>query len=131
MKQVKLVRKHRVFTAEFKREIVKLFETGKYSVPQLSALYAIAANSIYDWIYKLSTFNQKGSRIVEMKQSSSSKLKALQEQVKQLERLLGQKQIKIDFLEEMIAVAKDELNIDIKKKSSTPPSSGSAKTKRG
>jgi hypothetical protein len=78
----------------------------------------------------MSTFNQKGARIVEMKQSSASKLKALQQRIEELERLVGQKQIKIEFLEEMITVAREEFNIDIKKKSSTPPSSGSAKTKR-
>jgi transposase len=130
MKRVKLVQKHRVFSIEFKRELVRLFESGKFSVPQLSTLYGVGLNSIYRWVYKLSTFNQKGARVIEMKQSSTSKLKALQQRISELERLLGQKQIKIDFLEEMIAVAKEELNIDIKKKSSTPPSGGSAKTKR-
>jgi len=54
-----------------------------------------------------------------MKQSSSLKLKELILQVKELERIVGQKQIKIDYLEKMIDIAKDEFNIDIKK-STTP-----------
>ena len=70
---------------------------------------------IYRWIYKLCSFNQKGYRIVERKQSSSAKAKALEQRIKELEQLVGQKQIKIDFLEEMIQVSKEELNIDIKK----------------
>jgi hypothetical protein len=65
-----------------------------------------------------------------MKQSSTAKLKAMEQRIKELEKIVGQKQIKIDFLEEMISVAKDELKIDIKKKSSTPLSGVSTKGKR-
>jgi hypothetical protein len=36
----------------------------------------------------------------------------------------------IDYLEKMIEIAKDELNIDIKKNSDTPQSTGSSKTKK-
>ena len=100
---------------------------GKFSVVQLKTLYGVDRTVIYRWIYKYSHFNQKSCRIIEMKQSSTSKLKALEQKVKDLERLLGQKQIKIEFLEEMIQVANEELNIDIKKKSSTPPSGASGK----
>lgn len=79
--------------------------------------------SIYKWIYKYSNFNEKGFRVVEMKQSSSQK-------VKELEATVGRKQIMIDFLEAMIEVAKDELDIDIKKNYSTPPSLGSGKNSK-
>lgn len=122
--------KRRKYAEDFKRELVLLFEKGKFSVGQLSVLYRVERSIIYRWVYQYSNFNQKGVRVVEMKQSSTSKVKELQQQVKDLERLLGQKQIKIDFLEEMIEVAKEELQIDIKKKSSTPQSPGSGKGKQ-
>ena len=125
--KIRVIQKHRSFSEEFKKELVRLFETGRFSVDQLDRLYGVPYQSIYNWIYKYSTFNEKGTRIVEMKQSITNKVKALEQKVKDLERLLGQKQIKIDFLEEMIDVAKEELNIDIKKKSSTPPSDDSEK----
>lgn len=125
--KIRAIQKRRVFSEDFKKELVKLFEGGKFSVSQLDRLYGIQGSVIYRWIYKYSHFNKQGARIVEMKQSSTDKVKALEQKVKDLERMLGQKQIKIDFLEEMINVAKDELNIDIKKKSSTPPSGGSGK----
>lgn len=105
--------------------MVRLFESGKFSVSQLSFLHGIGVQTIYRWIYKLSELNDKNYLIVEMKQSTTSKIKELQNKVKELERLVGQKQIKIDFLEEMMNVAKQELNIDIKKKFSTPPSASS------
>lgn len=124
------IRKTRLFSEGYKREIVGLFESGKFSVLQLSRLYSVANTVIYRWIYRYSQFNQKGYRVVEMKESSTSKLKALEQRIKDLEKIIGQKQIKIDFLEEMLSVAKDELQIDIKKKYSTPRSAGSGKGKR-
>ena len=110
------LRKKRVYSEDFKKEIVSLFESGKYSVSQLEKLYGVCNASIYKWIYKFSNFNEKGIRVVEMKQSSSLKLKELAQKVKDLERIVGQKQIKIDYLEKMIDIAKDEFDIDIKKK---------------
>ena len=65
-----------------------------------------------------------------MKDSTIDKLKQLELKIKELEQAVGQKQIKIDYLEKMIDIAKDEFNIDIKKNSNTPQSSGSLRTKK-
>jgi len=127
---LKLLKKSRYYTDDFKREMVSLFERGKYSVIQISELYGVSSDTVYRWIYKFSTFNEKGVRVVEMKQSSSIKLKALAQKVKDLERIVGQKQIKIDYLEKMIDVAKGEFDIDIKKKHNTLQSAGLEKTTR-
>ncbi len=125
--KTKVLQKKRVFTEDYKKELVRLFEQGRFSVPQLGKLYGVCYSVIYRWIYKYSNFNEKGFRIIEMKQSSTSKVKELEQRVKELERMVGQKQIKIDFLEKMIEIAEHQLKVDIKKKSSTPLSAGSAK----
>ena len=127
---VKLISKQRKYSEEFKKSIVRDFESGKFSVPQLERLHNIGNPSIYKLIYKFSKSNEKGQRIVEMKDSSTQKLKALEQKIKELERTVGQKQIQIDYLEKMIDIAKDELNIDIKKNSNTSQSIGSEATKR-
>ena len=127
---VKLISKQRRFSEEFKKSIVSDFESGKFSVIQLERLHNIGNPLIYKWIYKYSRSNERGQRIVEMKDSSTQKLKALEQKVKDLEQTVGKKQIQIDYLEKMIDIAKDELNIDIKKNSNTPQSSGSKRTKR-
>ena len=127
---LKQIRKNRQYSEEFKKEIVQSFESGQFSVPQLEKLYGIKNSTIYNWIYKFSTFNEKGFRVIEMKESSTNKLKQLEQKVKELERAVGQKQIKIDYLEKMMDIAKDELNIDIRKNYSTPQSTGSEKTKK-
>jgi transposase-like protein len=127
---VKLISKQRKFSEEFKKSIVNDFESGRFSVLQLERLHKIKGQIIYKWIYKYSRHNKPGQRIVEMKDSSTQKLKALEQKIKELERTVGQKQIQIDYLEKIIDIAKTELDIDIKKNSNTPPSSGSATTKR-
>jgi hypothetical protein len=67
---------------------------------------------------------------VEAKDSSAVKLKEMEERIKELERSIGQKQIKIDFLEKMIDIAKTDLNIDIKKNYGTSQSAGLGKTRK-
>lgn len=126
----RVIRTPRKFTEDFKRQVVKEYESGTFSVRQLGRLYGLANQQIYNWIYKFSTFNEKGYRIVEAKDSSAVKLKEMEERIKELERSIGQKQIKIDFLEKMIDIAKTDLNIDIKKNYDTSQSAGSGKTRK-
>ncbi|WP_026450781.1 transposase [Aequorivita capsosiphonis] len=127
---VRKLRKQRKYSEDFKKRIVADFESGKFSVLQLEKLHGIRNSIIYRWIYKFSTFNEKGFRIVEMKDSSNQKMKELEARVKELESAVGRKQIKIDYLEKMMEIAKDELDIDIKKNFGTPQSTGSGKTNK-
>jgi len=53
-----------------------------------------------------------------------------QQKVKELEQVVGQKQIEIDFLNKLIEIAGEEMQIDLKKKFFTKPSSGSGSTAR-
>jgi transposase len=125
---LRLLRKRRQYSDEFKKQIVADFESGQFSVKQLEKLHGVADQVIYRWIHKFSTFNQKGFRVVEMKESSQQKLKELERKIKDLEAALGRKQIQVDYLEKMIEIAKTELNIDIKKNYNTSQSAGSEKT---
>lgn len=124
------IRKLRQYSEEFKKGLVDSFERGEFSVLQLSKLYGIGNPTIYNWVYKFSTFNEKGCRIVEMKDSQQHKLKELSNKVKELEQIVGQKQIAIDYLEKMIELAKTDLNIDLKKNYNSKPSAGLNATKK-
>ena len=127
IKQGKLLKKKRVFSEEFKKLRVKEFEKGEFSAKEISRLYGVCYQTVYTWIYKYSAYNKKGLRVVEMKSSSKIKVKELQDRIKELERAVGQKQLNIDYLEKMIELAKEELDIDIKKNFATPQSTGSGK----
>jgi len=126
----KKIRKQRRYATDFKKQIVKEFESGKYTVKELSRLHGIHPQTIYDWIYKYSTVNEKGYRVVEITESSERKVKALEERIKELERALGRKQIQLDYCEKLIELASEEYGIDIKKNSDTPPFSGFGSTKK-
>ncbi len=127
LKTGKKVKHQRRFSADFKLKIVKEYESGRHSVLELEKIYDISNPTLYNWIYKLSKYNKKSIQVVEMKDSQVQKLKELEQKIKDLERIVGQKQIAIDYLEKMIELAEDELKIDIKKKSNTPQS-GDSKT---
>lgn len=124
------IRKKRSYSEDFKKKLVEDYESGKFSVYELEKLHGISNASIYSWIYKYSNINKKGYRVVEMKESSSKKIKELQAKIKELESAVGRKQIEIDYLETMMEVAKEELDIDIKKNFGTPQSGNSKKGKK-
>jgi transposase len=124
------IRKFRQYSEDFKKKIVSLFERGEYSVLQIVKLYGVGQTQVYNWIYKYSKFNEKGCRIVEMKESNQQKVKELQKKIKDLEQAVGQKQIKIEYLEKLIEIASKDLKIDLKKNSNTKRSNGSGITKR-
>jgi transposase len=124
------VKSKRLFAEEFKKSCVKEYETGQFSVLELSKLYQIQTVVLYRWIYKFSAYNKRRIKVVEMADSSKQKLKELQKRISDLERAVGQKQLNIDFLEKMIEIAKDQYGIDIKKNFNTPPSAGSEKTSK-
>jgi len=65
---------------------------------------------------------------VEQKDSASQRLKEFSKRIEELERMVGQKQIRIDFLEKMIDIAKEEYDMDIKKNLDTLQSNGSERT---
>jgi transposase-like protein len=123
------VRNSRRYSEEYKRKIVKDFEKGNFSVLELSRLHHIHFQTIYNWIDRYSA-HSSSVEIVEMKQSSTKKLKDLETRIKELERAVGQKQLYIDYLEKMMDIAREDLGVDIKKNFGTPPSSGSERTEK-
>ncbi len=118
----------RVFSEEFKKARVKEYESGKFTVNEICKLFGLQPKVIYNWIYRYSIYNKKSIKVVEMSESSSRKLKDMELRIKELEQIVGQKQLKIDYLEKMIELAGKELDIDIKKNSGTPQSGGFRKT---
>lgn len=114
----------RVFSDEMKRKKVQEIEQGLIGVSALARSLELSRSAIYKWIRKYSlTYTKKERMIVESK-SESMKVLILQERIKELERMLGQKQIQLEFSDKMLEMASEELGIDLKKKFDTRPSSG-------
>lgn len=121
-------RQNRYFSEDFKRSKVQELERNLVTVTELSREYQVARTSIYKWIYKYSADRKRQERQIIERMSDTRKIKDLKEKIKELEQIIGQKQIQLDFKEKMIEIAEEMYDVDIKKKLSSQLSSGSGKT---
>lgn len=121
----------RYFSEEFKRKKVREIEQNLVTVVQISREYQVSRAAVYRWVYKYSAMRKKAVKQVVEAKSDTARLTRLREEAREMERLIGQKQIRIDFLEKMIELAEQEYGIDIKKKYSSGSSSGSGQTGKG
>lgn len=118
----------RNFSDSFKRDVVSRIEKNEFTVREVSDLYGVSTTAVYKWVYKYSILYQKGYRQIVESMSTTHKVKELQARIKELERAVGQKQMKVDFLEKLIEISEEDFGIDIKKKGTSKLNSGSGKT---
>ena len=119
------IRQQRTFSEEFKKSKVKELLEKQITVSEFTRIYGISRTSVYRWIYLYSPNHHKSSKLVVEMESESYKTKRLQQKVAELERIVGQKQLEIDFLGRLLEVGSEELGFDLKKNFSTKLSSGS------
>ena len=105
----------RTYSEDFKRSIVSEYERGESSVLELSRRYQLAFQNIYRWIERYSLYNQKGYILVEKSKSKQAELSEALGRIKDLEQLIGQKQIELEYLEKLIELADAHYGISIKK----------------
>lgn len=119
---------NRYFCEEFKRKKVSELDRNITTIAEISRAYQVSTVSVYKWIYKYSRMRKRGMKQIVEPKSDTRKILYLKEYIKELEQLMGQKQIKIDFLEKMIGIAEEKHGIEIKKKVFTKRSGGSGIT---
>jgi transposase len=124
------LRLRRTFSNDLKIQIVRDLEKGKSTVASVKREYEVSGASVYNWLNKYSRHLHSNHPIVMQKDSEAYKTKELEKRIKELEAALGRKQMEIDFLNQMIEQGKEELGVDLKKKFSTPPSTGTDKTEK-
>lgn len=121
-------RKRRRFSESFKRKKVQEIESGQVKISEICRVYQIRRTAVYKWLYKYGSMQQKKERLIVETESDTQKVMELQKRVAELERIIGQKQIEIDFKDKMIDLAEEVYRVDIKKKFCTRPSNGSGTT---
>jgi transposase len=121
---------NRRFSEDFKKRKVLELERNLASISDICKTYSVSRTSIYKWIYKYSIMAKKNVRQIVEAKSDTKKIQALEERIRELERLVGQKQILLEFKDKMIEIAEKTYGVDIKKKASSKPSSGSTSTKK-
>jgi len=109
----------RCFSDSFKLQKVREIETCKSTVSDICKQYQVSGTSVYRWLTKFGLMKDKKERLIVETQSDTKELLALKKKVAELERIVGQKQILIDFKDKMIEIAEETYGVDIKKKFST------------
>jgi len=122
------LRPRRIFSVEMKREIVKQIEDNKIGVSSVSREYGVQRSAVYHWLNKYSRTLKRGQVMVVEKESEQRKNEELRARIADLERIIGQKQIEIDFLNKVIEIGSQEIKMDIKKKFGGKSSTGSETT---
>jgi len=117
-------RHRRTFSEEFKRKKVREIELKITTIAEVSKAYEVRYNNVRKWVCKYGNQkNEKGVKVIVECESDSRKNIELQAKVAELERIIGQKQVLLDFKDKMIDLAEEMYQIDIKKKFGTKPSS--------
>lgn len=118
----------RYFSESFKMKKVREIERNLVSVLEVSREYEVSATAVYKWLDKYSLYRKRQVRQVIEPMSDTQKIKDLKAKIKELEQVVGQKQIQLEFKEKMIELAEQMYQVDIKKKLGTKLSSGSGST---
>ena len=121
-------RRRRTFSDSFKFQKVKEIEKGITKVSEICRQYEVNRANVYRWLNKFGSMKNKKERLIIESDSDTKKLLELKKRVAELERIIGQKQIMLEFKDKMIEIAEQTYNVDIKKKFSTQPSKTSGKT---
>jgi len=105
----------RVFSDSFKKDKVRMYETGKMTVPQMARLYDVSETALYKWIDKFRT-TPSTQRIVIETDSDYLQVLEMQKRVESMERLIGNQQIQLDYQKSVIEAASEHYEEDIEKK---------------
>jgi transposase-like protein len=114
-------RRLRTFSLELKQKLVREIEQKKSTLAQVSRQYEVRENNVLKWIKKYGMNQKTNIRTIVELESDTAKMLAMQKKIAELEQMVGQKQIEIEFQNKMIELAEQEYKIDIKKKLKTKP----------
>lgn len=123
-------RQLRRFSEEFKKQKVQEIQSKSTTISEVCKAYEVADTNVRKWIAKYSSNYQKGIVTIVESESDTKKLIEAKKRIAELERLIGQKQIQLEFKDKMIELAEEYYQIDIKKKFESKPSSGSGNTEK-
>jgi transposase-like protein len=114
-------RRMRTFSEELKQKLVREIEQKKTTIAQISRQYEVRENTVSKWLKKYGMDKKQKVRTIVECESDTVKMLNYQKKIAELEQLVGQKQVVIEFQNKMIELAEQEYKIDIKKKLETKP----------
>jgi len=131
MRQIKSkleIRERRIFSEEIKKKIIKDLVSKRTTIRSVMTEHQVSGNKVYRWLYKYSLHHEQKCTLVVQMQSEELKNTELRQRIAELERVIGQKQLEIDFLNKLLEIGSGELGFDLKKSFSPPPLNGTGST---
>jgi len=110
IKQFKLSeaeRRSRYFSEEFKIQKVRELEQKSCTISDICREYEVSVVAVKKWKFKYSSKFKKTTRLIVESESDTKKIQELKSKIADLERMLGQKQIQLEFTEKMIELAEE------------------------
>jgi transposase len=123
------IRERRIFSEAVKKQVVKDLLSNRFTVKQKAIEHQTSLTTVYNWLYRYSPLHEQKCTLVVQMDSEAKKNSDLQARIAGLERIVGQKQLEIDFLNKLLELGSSELGFDLKKSFNTPPSNGTESTK--
>jgi transposase len=109
-------RQRRRFSESFKVQKVRELELGRVKISEICKEYQVSDTSVYHWIDKFGLMKKKKEHFIVETESDTKQLISLKKRIAELEQIIGQKQVQIEFKDKMIELAEEVYGIDIKKK---------------
>lgn len=125
------IRQRRIFSEELKKKIVKDLISKRTTIGSVVSEHQVSGNTVYRWLYKYSPQHERRCTLVVQMESEELKSSELRKRIAELERIVGQKQLEIDFLNKLLEIGSSELGFDLKKSFNPPLSNGTGSTSGG
>ena len=125
-KQKLEIKERRIFSEELKKKVVKDLTSKRTTIKALMNEHQISHQTVYMWLYKYSPYHEQKCTLVVQMKSEEIKNSELRQRMAELERIVGQKQLEIDFLNKLLEIGSGELGFDLKKSFSPPLLNGTA-----
>jgi transposase len=119
------IKQRRSFSEAFKRQKVNDIVEKRISIKDICSLYGVSRVAVYKWLYAFSPHHKQKTILVVQMESEEAKTQLLLQRVAELERIIGQKQLELDFLNKLLELGSEDLGFDLKKNLSTKLSNGS------
>ncbi len=127
-KQKLQIGERRIFSEDLKKKAIKDLTSKRTTIKALMNEHQISPQTVYRWLYKYSPYHEQKCTLVVQMKSEETKNSELQKRLGELERIVGQKQLEIDFLNKLLEIGSSELGFDLKKNFNTLPSDGTGGT---
>ena len=115
----------RRYSEPFKLKILDELTTGKYTKNELGKTYGIAPTTINEWIRKYERKDLMNTRVMVETKDEISRIKALQQEIEQLKKLLLKKDMDLLVDDAYLEVAAQKLGyksvLELKKKLNIKP----------